>query len=582
MTPGPALSPAQQEQLLAERLELVGAGIRHTRRPRLFVDATVGWIAWQAGAPWAGALFFVAMSAGLWAREAWLDRQMARRRPPAQILAGLTQILLALSALHAAFIGAVFLKPLCSWHYLLTMVLVGNAMGAVTTVGGDARAYLRWVLIYGGALGLAWLSQQSLEGVIAASLMVLMFSVFIRHVQNEGETLQRLVRLNDDLRQARDRAERASESKTRFFAAASHDLRQPLTALSYQIATVQALASQQQDERLATLGQGLRRALQDSQALLDSLLEVSRLDAGAVTVDLQDVDLGDLLTRWSDDMRPQAEQQALQWHCVLPPPGEHLLTCTDPTLLKRVLGNLASNALKFTSEGHITVALRRDGRTAEISLEDSGPGIPLELQDRIFEEFYQVSNTSRNRAQGLGLGLSIVRRLANLLAMGLRLESAPGKGSRFILTLPLTNAAALQPATATPEPLQALQSPARRVLVVDDEEAIRESLAELLTTLGWSVRSAEDIPSALTCLAGAWQPEALVLDYRLRDNVSGLDALAAIRARGCKAKAWMITGETSPERVQEVLAAGLQVRHKPVDGLALAAEISAALCAEGR
>jgi len=573
-----ALSPAQQEQLQAERLLLLREGVRQVRGPRFLVDLAVAWAAYQAGAGWGAWLYLGLMTLGLWGRSLLLERWVAAGREPAGIVRQMNLILAGLGLLHAGLFVLVFLQPHSHWHYLLTMVLVGNAAGAVATVAGDVRAYLLWVAIYGGSLGLGWLARGTLEGLIVVGLLLLMFAVLVRHVYGEGRAQVRLVRLADALRSARDRAERASESKTRFFAAASHDLRQPLTALSYHVATVQALASQQKDERLAQVGAGLRRALQDSQALLNSLMEVSQLDAGAVAVQAEDVDLLELLRRCADDYAPQASQQGLAFDCVLPelPEGETLRVHTDPALLRRILSNLFSNALKFTAQGRICLMLHREGERAALSVQDSGPGIAPELKERVFEEFFQINNSGRNRAQGLGLGLAIVRRLVHLLGLELKLESQPGQGSCFTLWLPLGSAS---PARA---PVVAASSttpggPAHRLLVVDDEVAIRDALAELLMTLGWSVRTASGVTEALSCLSPQWQPEALVLDYRLRDEVTGLDALAALRAEGCQAPAWVITGETTPDRVQTLLAAGLPVRHKPVDGLALAHEISASL-----
>lgn len=572
-----SLNPAQQEQLQAERLLLLREGVQQVRGPRLLVDLAVAWAAHQAGAGWGAWLYLGLMTLGLWARGLLLERWVAAGWPAARILRAMTGLLGALGLLHAGLILLVFLQPHSQWHYLLTMVLVGNAAGAVATVAGDVRAYLLWVSIYGGSLALGWLARGTLEGLIVAGLLLLMFAVLVRHVHGEGRGQIRLVRLADELRCARDRAERASESKTRFFAAASHDLRQPLTALSYHVATVQALASQQKDERLAQVGAGLRRALQDSQALLNSLMEVSQLDAGAVAVQAESVDLVELLRRCADDYAPQASQQGLAFDCVLPEldEGETLRVHTDPALLRRILSNLCSNALKFTNQGRICLMLHREGERAALTVQDSGPGIPAELQERVFEEFFQINNSGRNRAQGLGLGLAIVRRLVGLLGLELRLQSQPGQGSCFTLWLPLGGAPAAAPLAGVGSTTPG--GPVHRLLVVDDEVAIRDALAELLMTLGWSVRTASGVTEALSCLSPQWQPEALVLDYRLRDEVTGLDALAALRAQGCQAPAWVITGETTPERVQTLLAAGLPVRHKPVDGLALAHEISASL-----
>jgi two-component system, sensor histidine kinase len=278
-------------------------------------------------------------------------------------------------------------------------------------------------------------------------------------------------------------------------------------------------------------------------------------------------------------LRPEAEQRGLALR-FLAPSGVNWQVLSDPALLRRVLQNLVGNALKFTQSGEVTVQLEsRDGEV-RLSISDTGPGIAPELQERVFEEFFQVGNPGRNRSLGLGLGLSIVRRLLNLLGHHLSLESTPGRGSRFTLHL-AAHALARAPAPVSLMPDSALPEARHRVMVVDDELPIRDALGQLLTTLGWQVRCASSGAETLQQLHDGWQPEALLLDFRLGEGASGLDVLAQLRAKGCTAPAWLITGDTSPERIQQAREAGLPVRYKPVDGLQLAREVHAALRSNG-
>ena len=278
------------------------------------------------------------------------------------------------------------------------------------------------------------------------------------------------------------------------------------------------------------------------------------------------VDLDALLQHQHELLAPLARERGLGWELQLPP-GPPRWAQTDPSLLRRVLSNLLTNAIKFTPSGWVRLALFEHQGQAQIVVQDSGPGIPVELQERVFEEFFQVGNEARDRTQGLGLGLAIVRRLVKLMGLELRLNSPPGQGCHFSLVLPLQSPPTLSTPAAPP-------LGRHRLLVVDDEVPIRDALAQWLTMLGWSVRTAADCPEALAQISPMWQPDALVLDLRLRAGATGLDVLSALRASGCQAPAWLVTGETAPAPLRQAREAGMTVLHKPVDGLDLAGQIS--------
>ncbi len=352
------------------------------------------------------------------------------RVTPAQWLSRSAAAMVVLAVLRASVVLMIFGRPVSELHYVLTMIFVGSAVGAISPVTGHLRSYVGWAAILGGTLSIAWLTRGTLEGTAIATLLVLLFTVLTFYVRDEGRTLVTLVTLSESLRRERDRAEKASEAKTRFFAAASHDLRQPLTALSYNAATVQELARLSGDEMLDKVGQGIRRALSESSSLLDSLLEVSKLDAGAVRAESREVDVMQLLAHTCETLSPVANAADLDLRCL---GGHHkgLWVRTDVALLRRIVQNLVGNAIKFTREGHVSIEAFADGTHDErvcIRVSDTGPGIPIEAQAHVFEEFYQVGNPERNRSRGLGLGLAIVRRIAHLLAVEVTMNSAPGQG----------------------------------------------------------------------------------------------------------------------------------------------------------
>ncbi|MBN8504319.1 MAG: response regulator [Burkholderiales bacterium] len=464
-------------------------------------------------------------------------------------------------------------------HLLMTMVLCGMAAGAVTTAAGEVFGYAAFSTVLAAGNTFCWLVWGGELGWVPAVLVPVLLVLLVGYVHEQGRAQLHQVRLRVQLDQALQASHQANEARTRFFAAASHDLRQPLTALGYGVATVEALAQQRHDALLTDVAQGLRRSLAESQALLNSLLEISQLDAGAIRPQWQSLDLEALIDELLDSFAAEAVQRGLALRRELDGAGPWWVR-SDPALLRRVLQNLLGNALKFTPQGQVCVALRRDGDTLTLGVRDSGTGIPPELQERVFEAFFQVGNPARNRQLGLGLGLAIVRRLLDLLGHPLQLVSDAGRGSVFQLQLP----------SATPRleasPAKAARLPpavgSRRLLVVDDEAPIRDALAALLSTLGWQVRTAAGEAEALAQLADGWHAEALVLDLRLGDGVSGLDLLERLRAQGCMAPAWLVTGDTAPERIRQAQQAGLPVHYKPVDGLALAAEIHARLASSDR
>ena len=367
--------------------------------------------------------------------------------------------------------------------------------------------------------------------------------------------------------------ELANLARSRFLAAASHDLRQPLHTLSLYSAALKLHAA---DGATGEIAIHINKALASLSALVDSLLDISKLDAGAVRPEPQNVNLRSVIERIEADYRPLANGKGLEFHVVAP----DLLVETDPVLLERLLRNLVDNAFKYTAAGNVTLAAEMHDRLARIVVRDTGMGIPAAERERIFEEFYQIGNPERDRVQGLGLGLAIVQRLAHLLGLALTLESELGRGSTFAVTLP--------PATerrASPRGPAARSETARpaldgaRILVIDDESDVRAGMRALLEQLGCRVSVCSGYAEAERLLEqdGLEDVHVIVSDFRLRAHESGIDTVRRLRERLGDVPALLVSGDTAPERLREAQSSGLPLLHKPVSADKLTEAILAAL-----
>lgn len=447
-----------------------------------------------------------------------------------------------------------------------SMILIGMSAGAVVTTGGHRAVFLAYALPTLVPLAFLWAFDSDFAGtgwihwIMAA--MILVFTLVLDAVARDmGRVLResfaiRMERagLNRELRQALDAAESASRAKTRFLASASHDLRQPMQALALFAA---ALAMRPLDERSREIAQHMNTALNDLTSELDALLDVSKLDARVVTPEPVDVDLTALLLRICDGFRPSAEAKGLQ---LLLEPMPPIFVRTDRKLFDRIVRNLVENAIKYTDSGQVHVGVERDGMLIRVAITDTGCGIAESERTRVFEEFYQVNNPERHRSRGLGLGLAIVKRLVDLLGIKIELTAAPERGTRFVLTL--TRVAGLT-GTSTAPPSEKPQLGKMRVLVVDDEEAIRIGMRTLLEELGCSVMLASATKEAVS-LARKSQPDAVIADFRLRGTDNGLKTILALREISPNVRAILMTGETAPERLREAKDANANVIHKPV------------------
>jgi CheY-like chemotaxis protein len=298
--------------------------------------------------------------------------------------------------------------------------------------------------------------------------------------------------------------------------------------------------------------------------LLDSLLDVSRLDAGLIVPTPVDMPVGLLLERLGAEYQPQAAAKGLRLRVV--PSGATIRS--DPALLERILRNLIENALRYTERGGVLIGCRRQGGNLHIDVIDTGIGIQPDKHEEIFEEFFQVGNPERDRNKGLGLGLAVVRRLARLLGHRIELRSLPGGGSMFRVEVPvvaLPSSGSGKPNDVHPVNGHPVNGHPSLILVIDDEPLVRKGLQAMLESWGYRVLTAGSIQDVVLLVESGKWPDAILADYRLRSGETGLNAIKAVCERlDVPVPATVITGDTAPERLVEVRAGGHALLHKPV------------------
>lgn len=366
----------------------------------------------------------------------------------------------------------------------------------------------------------------------------------------------------------RDRAQQAMLAKNRFLAAASHDLRQPVHALGLSVGSLRTHVSSPQ---ALTIMDQIDESADGLSNLFHGLLDLSKLDANVVQNSPRHIQLDNLLSRLHKEFQSLADEKNLHLNM----PGKtNLVALIDKNLLERVLRNLLSNAIKYTDAGSVTLNLRAlpDAELLEISVVDTGPGIPPDEHSNIFSEYHQLSNPERNRAKGLGLGLAIVKRLCTLMEIPITVESTPGEGATFSIVMKAGKA--LAPAKKqTLEPVPDITE--NVILVVEDEIAILKSTEQLLQSWGCVVVCATSTEEAMEKLIDYPRLDAIVADFRLRDNKTGLESIQVVREfYEEKIPALLVTGDTEPARLNQASEAGVRMIHKPVSPERLKTEIT--------
>lgn len=558
-------------RMQAERLKLLLGNMHSSLWPAILVALLLAYTLAPPGGTvplygWCAAVIGSKVFA-TWDARRLLAAPIAPRSAPA-----VTRRLIVLNALDGAAWGAlawVGLDPASVSDSILVVAVlagvVGNSMSLLSPV---LPVFLAFCVTELGALALkAW----SL-GELAYRALGLAVVVYLAGLLSQGRNSARaagaaiqlrfdnvdlIARLRVESRRAREalaEAERANRAKSRFLAAASHDLRQPIHAQGLFLEVLaRSPLSDLQSEVLASA----RSASAASAEMLHTLLDFSRIDAGVIEPHSEAFLLQPLLTKIESELAPQANAKGLVYRTR----DSTVALQSDAALVELILRNLVSNAVRYTERGGVLVACRRRGAHASLEVWDSGIGIAPAQQQEVFLEFHQLDNPERDRHKGLGLGLSIARGLAQLLGLELTLASRPGRGSVFRLAVPLAGGVACLPGPRFDQRRRALSL---RVLVIDDDAMVCASMERLLAQWGCVCEAAGGIEEALA-LAAAHRPDVVISDYRLRERRTGAEAIAAVRAlHGAALPALLVTGDTAPARLREARASGVPLLHKPV------------------
>jgi len=455
--------------------------------------------------------------------------------------------MLLMTCLYAVVVavGTQALAPSMQAYLVFSTTMILPLMYKLVFAGGDFYYPL-------GMLGILYLFASA--GFAYNSHRTVMESIALRFENME---------LLEKLREQNVNAEAANVAKSRFLAAASHDLRQPLHALGMFHDSLEPHVNSSGN----AIMERMRQSISALGGLFDSLLDISRLDAGVVENHPKDMHLPRLVESMLQEFRRDAEAKGLR----LVVECQDEVVSADPVILGRILRNLLSNAIRYTEQGTVTLRCERSGSTVRIDVADTGIGIPESQHQRIFSEYHQLHNPERDRTKGLGLGLAIVQRLCRLSGFELRLSSRPDAGATFSVLVPAGDRTRI----STRLPPSAWNLEGLLVVVIDDERDILDSMGEVLERWGCRTILADSAAEAMAAIKAAGAaPDIVLADYRLRDNRSGIEAIAAIRASfDARIPALLISGDTAPERLQELRASGLRMLHKPV----LPAELRTAL-----
>ena len=510
-----------------------------------------------------------------------------RRNPPTAANADRCQAqLTGLSVANAAVWGVFGFLAITPEHPTQTLAVVMVLSGLVASATGFIShlrtMYISYIFAMMGPAAIRCLSFGDQGFTIIAVLIVLYLVVSLSASRATARTVLTSINTRfDNLDQyaelleekaladeAKLSAELANAAKSQFLSAASHDLRQPLHSLRLFSATLLSRMSSRQDvadDKYIAEDQRLVRRMDESvtalEGLFEGILDLSRLDAGTYEEQIEHSHLQPIFDQIELAFEPGAKVKNL----VFKQDANELVVKTDPQMLGRMLSNLVANAIRYTDEGSVELSAQRNDELVVIKVNDTGIGIPAEEQARVFEEFVQLDNPERDRHQGVGLGLSIVKRLADILDIEIAIETGQDfTGTSFVLFVPVGESTEVTVRTAK-QLLPAKNISGLFILIIDDEQSARDALEGLVQGWGATAMLASSRTEALEALAEIDEvPDIVISDYRLRDSETGTGAIKAVREQvGRDIAALLITGDIEAHRLQDINLSGLPVLHKP-------------------
>jgi signal transduction histidine kinase/CheY-like chemotaxis protein len=499
------------------------------------------------------------------------------------IVAHVVELIRAGRSAEARELQAAQAAPLADRLERLTNQLVNKAEAdMVTGIEASAQAYVtsQWTVVAFalGSIVLAVILGYAISGSLIGPLTEVEarldqiaagnFSQRVHVVNRDelGALAANVNRMCEELGRLYQQLEAANLAKSRFLAAASHDLRQPLHALNLFVAQLRGETDPVEKGRVVTR---IDAAVVAMNELFNALLDISKLDAGVLAPSISEFPVDHLLKRIEMTFMAAAREKGLRLRVV----SNDAWVRSDFILLERILLNLVSNAVRYTIQGGVVVGCRRHAGRLRIEVWDSGIGIPKDQRRNIFGEFYQLAATELDRRGGLGLGLAIVDRLCRLLNHPIEVTSQLGRGSRFAISVPLGS-----PLRSAEHPPQAAvdQATGKFVVVIDDDALVLDGMRGVLKSWGCSVVTASSESDALAALTEHERPPDLIIsDYRLGDGKTGFELIERLRGTfGASIPAFLISGDTAPERLHEASASGYYLLHKPVLPITLRAVIS--------
>ncbi len=396
---------------------------------------------------------------------------------------------------------------------------------------------------------------------------ILFIFIFLMISRGNGKVYNELLKLRFELQHEKELAEEANLEKSRFLAAASHDLRQPLNTLSLSAGLLDNLKL---DESCQTIVDVMKKSVTAMDGMFGALLDISKLDAGIIIPLKQHYQIDKIIKLVINENLPVAKNKKIKIHydeC-------KFIIYSDSILLESIIRNLVSNAIRYTNKGTVKILTSIVADTIKLEIIDTGIGISNSEKNKIFNEYYQISNPERDRTKGIGLGLSIVKRLVNLLKLEMNFKSDVGVGTQVTLSIPVGDESEIRSNNTTPSKVSNLRDV--NVVVIDDDEDICQTMKLLLQKWGCNVVTGENSSVILQKCTSI--PKIIIADYRLRENKTGGQAIKELQKNyNTNIPAIIITGDTGADRLQEAKNEGYILLHKPVSVPKLRASINSVL-----